>query len=197
MHQRIQVDHETEMTVALRNSAKRRQRQRQMEKASRKQLRPRAFADYLADKLKGSEKGLVSRPFTVDTRRLKEDVEAAIRQMESNKAIGLDGIHVKMLKANPGASSELLTTIWQVVGKTGIVSHSWIKDTIVPLFKGKGDQQEPANWRPLCILSHARKLVEKAVVMELDRTFVTDKAQYGFQSIIQVTQAALSVLVAI
>lgn len=55
----------------------------------------------------------------------------------------------------------------------------------------------PANFRPLCILSHVRKLVEKAVVTALDKSFETDEAHYGFQKGIQVTLAALSVLAAL
>lgn len=117
--------------------------------------------------------------------------------MEANKVIGSDGIHVEMLKANPGEAAELLTKMWQLVGETGIVPRGWLTGTIVPFHIGKGEQQEPANSRPLCILSHVRKLVEKAVVTELVRTFVTSNAQYVFQNGIQVTQAALSVLAAI
>lgn len=55
----------------------------------------------------------------------------------------------------------------------------------------------PANSRPLCILYHVRKLNEKSIVLDLDRKFETDKAQYGFKTGIKVTQAALSVLSAI
>lgn len=71
------------------------------------------------------------------------------------------------------------------------------KRVILPLYKGKGEQQIPKNSRPLCILSHVRKVVEKEVILELDRNFVTDKSQYGFQAGIKVTQAALSILAAI
>lgn len=68
---------------------------------------------------------------------------------------------------------------------------------MVPLYKGKGDQAEPSNSIPLTILSHTRKITEKAVVIELDKAFTTDKAQFGFQEGIQIIQAALSVLAAI
>lgn len=51
-----------------------------------------------------------------------------------------------------------------------------------PCTKDRGGQEVPENSRPLCILSHVRKLVDKAVLMHLERKFVTDKAQYGFQS---------------
>lgn len=39
--------------------------------------------------------------------------------------------------------------------------------------------------------------MEKAVITELDRKFVTDNSQYGFQAGIQVTRSELSVLAAL
>lgn len=62
----------------------------------------------------------------------------AIRQMECNKSIGADGIHVEMLNSNPVAAAGLLTKLWQVVGKTGQIPKSWLTGIIVPLYKGKG-----------------------------------------------------------
>lgn len=117
--------------------------------------------------------------------------------MEANKAIGGDGIHVEILKCNPEMAAKLLTKMWQVIGSTGQIPKGWLRGVKVPLYKCKGEQHIPANSRPLCILSHVSKLVEKAVIIEMDRKFVTDRAQYGFQAGIQVTQAELSVLAAI
>lgn len=155
----MQKDPNYELAKALNDSVKRRLRQKQMEKASGKQLRARTFAEYLAKRLDGPSEGLQSRPFTVEVEQFKKDVKSAIIHMAANKAIGSDRIHVEMLKANPDASAELLTRIWQMVGKTGQVPKDWLRVVIVPLYKGKGEQQEPANSRPICILSHVRKLV--------------------------------------
>lgn len=193
----MQKNPNSELAKALTNSAKRRLRQKKMEQASGKQLRARKFATYLAKKLEGPTEGLQTRPFSVEVKQFQCDVRAAITHMTSNKAIGSDRIHVEMLKANPDAAAKLLTRMWQLVGKTGKVPEDWLRGVVVPLYTGKGPQQEPANSRPLCILSHVRKLVEKAVVTEIDRRFTTDRAQYGFQAGIQVSQAALSVLAAI
>lgn len=131
-----------------------------MENASGKQLIAKLFAEYPEKKLEGPAEGLKSRAFNVDEKQFKDDVKAAIIQMASNKAIGADRIHVEMLKANPDVAVELLTRIWQVIGKTGQVTEGLLKGIIVPLYKGKGAKQEPKNSRPLCILSHVRKLVE-------------------------------------
>lgn len=87
--------------------------------------------------------------------------------------------------------------MWCAVGRTRFIPEDWLKGIIVPLYKGKGSQKEPVNFRPLCILSHVRKLVEKAVVSDLERNLQADRAQYRFKAGIQVTKAALSVLTAI
>lgn len=63
--------------------------------------------------------------------------------------------------------------------------------------KEKGSKEIPRNSRPLTILSHIRKITEKAVVTELERVITTYKSQFGFQAGIQTLQAALTVLAAI
>lgn len=62
-------------------------------------------------------------------------------------------------------------------------SNYAVKGKFVPLFKGKVDMGDPHNYRPLCILSHASKVVQKAIVIELGVIVAheTEKAQFGFQ----------------
>lgn len=61
----------------------------------------------------------------------------------------------------------------------------------MPLFKGKGAMNGPLNFRPLCISSHSRKFLEKAVVMKLEQLLQTDQVKFGFQTGIQIEQAIL------
>lgn len=84
----------------------------------------------------------------------------------------------------------------QTIGCTKIVPTDCLKGIVVPLFKGKGEQENPRNSPPppLTILSHIRKLTEKAVILELEKAMVTDKSQFAFQAVLQVLQAALSLL---
>lgn len=167
--QRIQVDPEADIAKALRTSAQRRQAQKQLDNASGKQLRPKEFARYLSDKLDGPKEGLTVMPFEVNVTRFKRDAMAAIRSMDCNKAIGTDGVHVEMCKSVPEEAAGLLTQMWVAIGKSQVVPKDLLRGIILPLYKGKGSQKEPANSRPLCILSHMRKLVEKAIVTDLDR----------------------------
>lgn len=127
MCQRFQKDPNSELPKALKASARRKQRQKKMEKASGKQLRAKAFAEYLAAKLDGPREGLEIRPFTVHTGQLKQDVQRAILNMEANKALEGGGIHVEILKTNPGRAAQLITRMWQVIGKTRQIPTSWLK----------------------------------------------------------------------
>lgn len=108
-------------------------------------------------------------PFIVDSERHTENVITAIKATSNNKTIGTDGVHVEMLKPDAGKTAELLTGIWRLVGKYNIVANEWLEGITVSLLKGKGSQIEPSNYHPLTILLHARKITEKAVVLELDK----------------------------
>lgn len=55
--------------------------------------------------------------------------------MDSNKAIGVDGIHVEMLNSNPSGAASLLTKMWQVVSRTRFITKAWLTGVIVPLYK--------------------------------------------------------------
>lgn len=77
--------------------------------------------------------------------------------MEKNKVVGVDNIHVEMLQASPDLFASLLTKWWTVVGKTGVVPKSWNIGILVPLFK-KWEQDDPASYRPLCMLSQIREI---------------------------------------
>lgn len=98
-----------------------------------------------------------------------------------------------MPKENAPRVALTLRKFWSTIGKTKVIPRAWLEGTIVPLFKGKGAMNDPLNFRFLCILSHTRKIVEKAVVMELEKLLKTDQAQFAFQAGIQIEKALLRV----
>lgn len=145
----------------------------------------------------GEHEILLAQEFVLDKLQHAENVVAAIRAMDNNKAVGTDGAHVEILKCNAGKIAKLLTEVWCTIGHTIIILTDWLRGIIVPLYKGKGEQEHPKSYRPLTILSHIRKITEKAVILELEKVVETDRAQFGFQSGLPVLQAALSVLAAL
>lgn len=196
--QRIQQNPGTDIAKALQTSLQRHNRQKALDRATEKQLKPKQFSEYLSTIMAlGEHTPLKAREFTVNNTVHMRNVIAAIKDMVNNKAVGTDGVHVEMLKSNAAKAAELLTEMWCTIGYTRIVPTDWLRGIFVPLFKGKGEQSNPKNSRLLTILSHLRKILEKAVIIELEKVVVTEKSQFGFQAVLQVTQAALSVLAAL
>ena len=52
---------------------------------------------------------------------------------------------------------------------SGTVPFEWKKAKVTPVFKGKGSNNEPSNYRPISVLSHITKLAEKAVENQLTK----------------------------
>ncbi len=82
--------------------------------------------------------------------------------MQSNKATGPDLVTAEAMKTTPKRQTEFLPDLWHVVGRTGHLPTQWTKCTIVPLYR-KGDATNPGNYRPIAILPHPRKVIEKVL----------------------------------
>lgn len=117
---RIQQDPTSHVAKALQLSAQRRARQLALETTVGNLLRPRQFAEYLNTSM-GGVNHIRAKPFTVDVDRHTRNVILAMKYMANNKEIGTDGIHVEMIKPNAVKAASLITGIWQVVGKYGVV----------------------------------------------------------------------------
>lgn len=67
--------------------------------------------------------------------------------------MGVDGVHIEMLQANPTESAKLLAEWFTEVGRTGQFPNEWKEGIICPIYK-KGPQNLPENYRLVCLLSH-------------------------------------------
>lgn len=57
-----------------------------------------------------------------------------------------------------------------------------------PLFK-EGVEQDPSNYRLVCLLSHVRKAIDTMVLGEINESYTPSMSQFGFQRGISVSQA--------
>jgi exonuclease III len=97
-----------------------------------------------------------------------DEVMKAMKGMKVGKAGGYDKVMVEMLKAGGGYTAELLHRLFNLCWQQGQVPGDWTKAVIVPLYKGKGSQQECRNYRGISLLSvvgkmYARILIERVV----------------------------------
>ena len=56
----------------------------------------------------------------------------------------------------------------------------WRTSVIVPLYK-KGEKKDPSSYRPIALMSHARKAIEAAIASAIRAQYKFHEAQLGFQ----------------
>ena len=96
----------------------------------------------------------------------------------------LDGIPARLLKASFPFTAVSLTHVFNSVISTGIIPSDWKNARVTPIFKADS-KVDPANYRPISVLSVIAKLFEKAIFNQvykyLDENNLLSKFQSGFR----------------
>ena len=87
-----------------------------------------------------------------------------------------------MLQASPEDCSKLLYAIWKTVGRLGKYPQDWNQWLLIPIWKYKGPQDQPSSYRPMCLLSHARKAIDGALTLVITEQLTPHPSQYGFRT---------------
>ena len=104
---------------------------------------------------------VVSGAFRVRPVTLSE-LSAALHRMSSSKAVGPDGVCLSLLRECFAVVGPHLLHIVNHSLTSGQLPPLWKLATVVPLHKS-GPAAEPANYRPISVLSVVGKLAEKVV----------------------------------
>jgi hypothetical protein len=92
----------------------------------------------------------------------EEDVYQILKSLDTNKAIGLDGVSPKLLKLCAEEIVPSLTRLFNLSLQSGIFPESWKHANVMPLYK-KGNSKDINNYRPVSLLSCISKVFERAV----------------------------------
>ena len=112
---------------------------------------------------------ILNSSFSVD------GVKKCIHKLKSRKCPGPDNILNKFLKYSPKNILELYT---YVILKCGVVPQQWCIGYIRPLYKNKGDPNDPNNYRGITITSCLGKLFTTLINSRLGK-FVEDMETIG------------------
>lgn len=112
-----------------------------------------------------------------------DEIVSAIKSLKVGKAAGCDRITTEMLTEGGGVIASLVYLIFNKYWRCGRVPGVWAKAVILPLYKGKGSQQECKNYRGISLLSvvgksYAKVLIER--VMDVTERKIWD-VQAGFR----------------
>ncbi|CAG4976084.1 unnamed protein product [Parnassius apollo] len=82
-----------------------------------------------------------------------DEIMKAMKSMKAGKAAGYDRVSLEMLRAGKGVVAGLLYTLFNLCWELKRVPDDWCKAVIVPMYKGKGSQQDCKNYRGISLLS--------------------------------------------
>ena len=66
--------------------------------------------------------------------------------------------------------------------QSGTIPAAWKIGRIRPIYKGKGSKDDPTNYRPISVISHISKIIEKIVKTQLVNFLETHHIMSPFQS---------------
>ena len=112
------------------------------------------------------------------------DLLSIINSLDPNKATGLDGISAKLLKSSVHVICPSLLEIINLSISSGVFPDSLKIAKVNPIHK-TGAKDDPANYRPISILSVLSKIIVKHITKHLfaymNKYSILHKSQSGFR----------------
>ena len=115
-----------------------------------------------------------------------EEVILMIKKLKNNKACGKDLIRNEFLKNCPVSLLDIIFKLFNLILKSGLVPTDWSVGLIVPIFKKKGKDTDPDNYRGITLLSCLGKLftsiLNKRISQFLQNDRLLGEEQAGFRA---------------
>ena len=87
-----------------------------------------------------------------------DEIKHIIKRLKSGKACGIDHVRNEFLKNCSDEVLAIVVKLFNVILNTGIIPEDWCIGMILPLYKNKGDINDPDNYRGITLLSCIGKL---------------------------------------
>ena len=88
----------------------------------------------------------------------ESEISERITKLKNNKAPGAGGILNEYLKHSSPLLIPIYFKLFNIILYTGILPDSWTLGIIKPIYKNKGNQQDPDNYRAITLISCIGKL---------------------------------------
>jgi hypothetical protein len=107
-----------------------------------------------------------------------DDVYKNLKKLSLNSSTDVLGFDSKLLRLAADLIAPQLTYMFNLSIRYGYVPPDWKLARVTPIYKGKGDQNDPSNFRPISVIGHIPKLIEKEIHVQflkylMDHSFIT------------------------
>jgi exonuclease III len=111
----------------------------------------------------------------------RESIQKHLRSMGNESSNDLYNVDGKLLKIAADKITPHLTFLFNLSLTEGIMPKAWKLSQVTPIYKGKGETHEHGNYRPISIICHIGKIMER----EIYKQFLHYLTEHAFISIDQ------------
>ncbi len=112
-------------------------------------------------------KGLMSKT-SFKFKEIKcEDIEKLLQRIGSDSNNDVLGFDAKLLNLSCKIISPILYSLYNKSMFNSNVAIDWKLAGVMPGYKGKGDKDDPTNYRPISVIGHIPKILERLVQKQL------------------------------
>jgi len=116
----------------------------------------------------------------------EQEIHKCITNLKNGKASSpSDKIINEYIKSTENAMMQIYVKLFNAILDTGHIPHTWLEGYIIPIYKNKGDPQDPVNYRPITIISCLGKLftsvINQRLTEFLDKNNIPGENQAGFR----------------
>ena len=126
---------------------------------------------YMKDRLHEGEN--INNPIT------HQEITDVLKKLKNNKSASPEDIPNELLKHGGQPLSETLTKIFNHIFSTEMIPKSWLQGLITPIYKGKGTQNDPQNYRGITVNSNIEKVFERILNNRVISAINYTEAQAG------------------
>ncbi|KAH9401136.1 hypothetical protein TYRP_002727 [Tyrophagus putrescentiae] len=123
----------------------------------------------------------------------EDEVRLALRSAKGGKACGPDDIPTLAWQLSGEAGVSALTALFNSVVEKRMVPAGWLRSTTVPVFKRKGDVFSCSSYRPIRLLAHTVKVLERIIDKRIREVATISVNQCGFRNSVGTTDAIFAI----
>lgn len=113
------------------------------------------------------------------------EIDSTIKTLKSDKSCGCDEIVNEYITSTKHFMLPIYTSLFNIILDSGNIPSDWTRGIIIPIYKNKGSKRDPANYRPITLLSCLGKLftsiLNKRLYKYLDENNLLSETQSGFR----------------